>query len=77
MGFPLVVLDMVAKDPTVEGRRSELTILALVATVRLFLLLNRKHPKILCRFSYSIFFIFSHGSGAYYGGYGEILVSLL
>ena len=77
MGFPLVVLDIVAKYPIVGSRRSELKILLLFAMVKWFLLRNFQHPKILCRFSHSDCDLFFYGAGVDDGGTGLIFVSLL
>ena len=75
--FPLVGLAIVAKEPLVDGRRSELTRLALVAVVRFFLLRDYLQPKILWRFSESNCVLFVHGSGIDEGKIGGILVASL
>ena len=68
---------MVAKDPMFDRRRPELTIFLLVSAVRLFLLRNWQHPKILYRFSDSNCVIFLHGAGVDEGGIGRRLVASL
>ena len=75
MVFPLGGLDIVAKYPMVKGRKPELTRLALVAVVILFLLQNWRHPKILCKFSDSNYVILMHGSDVNDGDTGKILVA--
>ena len=48
MDFPFSGFGVVAKDPVVEGRRPQLTILAFVAEARWFLLRKCRKTKILC-----------------------------
>ena len=77
MVSPLGGLDIVAKYPMVKGRKPELTRLALVAVVRWFLLQNRRHPNILCKFSDYNYVILMHGSDVNDVDTGKILVASL
>ena len=75
--FPLVGFLIVAKEPIVDGRRPEFTILALVSVVRFFWLRNCLQPKMRWIFRYSYCFRFLHGSRVDEVGIGGILVASL
>ena len=68
---------IVAKEKIVDGRRSELTRLALVSAVRWFLLWNCLQPKMRWILRGSKCVIFSHGAGVYEGGIGRRLLEFL
>ena len=77
MGFPLGGLEIVAKEPMVDGSRPELTRLAFVSAVICFWFLNFLQLKIRWIFKDSNWFLFSHGAGVDYGGiWGRMLASL-
>ena len=75
--FPLVGLAIVAKEPIVDGRISELTRLALVSAVRCFSLRNFLQPNIWWGLRYSKYFLFLHGYGVDEGEIGGRLVASL
>ena len=68
---------MVAKEPMVDSRIPDLTILDLVAAVRCFLLHNLRHPKILYIFSDYNCVLFLYGAGDDEGGTGGRLIASL
>ena len=57
-----------AKELMLDGIRPEFTILALVATVRCFLILNCLQPKMWWSFKDSKWVLLSHGAGVDDGG---------
>ena len=74
MSFPLRGLDIVAKDPMMDGRRPELTRLALFSVARWFLLRNWWHLQSLYIFCESNCVLFLHDSGVDEGCTDRILV---
>ena len=77
MRFPLGVLDILEKEPMVDGKRPEFTIIAFVAAVRLFWLRNFLQPKMRCRFRDLDWVWFLHGYGVDNIGIGGRLIESL
>ena len=75
MGFPLVGLVMVEKEPIVDRRRPKFTRLVLVAAVRCFWLRNCLQSKMRWKFRDSNYVWFSHGVGLDDGVIGGRLVA--
>ena len=75
--FSLGGLSIVAKEPIFDGRRPELTRLALVAAVRCLWLRNYLQPNMRWRLRDSNCVLFSHGAGVNEGWIGGRLVASL
>ena len=68
MGFPLVGLAIVEKEPMVDVSRPDFSRLALVAAVGCFYFLDCLQSNIRWRFKDSDWVLFSHGAGVDDGG---------